>query len=202
MASTQKFHLAAVVIWALLIAAGMSVTGRYDNTPGPARPVASSWPPGTSLTLSPGHLTLLVFVHPECSCTAATLTEIEGLLARHRRTLDVTLIAIIPPARIEQWEHSRLLQRAAAIPGLRVFYDYGSVEAERFGALTSGYSLAYSSSGKLRFAGGLTQARGQTGNNLGIETLDQLAENLLPSRNRNPVFGCELRNPVPSGGSK
>lgn len=197
MPSTRKLQLAAVAVWALFIGLGMAVMDRYDHSPGPRQAASLRWPAVTALNLSPDRLTLLVFVHPQCPCTTATLSELEGLLGQKKGKIAATVVAIIPSSRVKDWEHSELLQKTSMIPQLQLYYDLGGTEARRFGALTSGYALAYDSQGNLRFAGGVTPARGESGDNLGIETLATLADAALGLSTTAPVFGCELQNPIP-----
>jgi hypothetical protein len=187
----NKVRYTATAIWALLIALGMSAMDRYENTPGQFSPTPKTWPSACKLTLSPDRLTLIVFVHPQCPCTRATIAELSQLLARHQNRIQATLVAIIP-ARLKQWSRSSLLIDAAAVPNLQIQTDIDGKEAKRFGALASGFTVAYAPDSALRFAGGITPARGEAGDSFGLNTLEELANIGAASLSTTPVFGCDL----------
>jgi hypothetical protein len=83
------------------------------------------------------------------------------------------------------------------LPDVAVAIDPDGREARAFGARTSGHVFAYDASGQLRFAGGVTAARGHEGGNPG---LDRLTAALGGWRGgdalSSPVFGCPLEDPI------
>jgi hypothetical protein len=194
---SRKLQYGALILWALLIGVGMSVMDRYENTPGPTLHPPDRWPEGSTLRLATDRLTVVVFVHPRCPCTGATLAELSKLLARENNSIRATMVAIIPPGETRQWAYSKLLSDAALVPGLSVQTDLGGNEARRFGALTSGYTVAYMPDGTLQFSGGITEARGQAGDNYGIDALRDLAELRTTQHTTSAVFGCGLFSPRP-----
>jgi hypothetical protein len=197
--TNRKLQLIGIVMWAFLIALGMAWMGRYANMPGARGPVPAHWPAGTGLVLSRNRLSLLVFIHPQCSCTRATVEELKRLIASPAgENIDTTILAVLPYSKAAEWRASTTVDAIRNLPRLRLFYDLGGRESRHFGAFTSGYALAYSPDGNLRFAGGMTAARGETGDNTGIRVLALLAQGAKISPTSTPVFGCELRGP--SGG--
>src|SRR4051794_40937381 len=63
------------------LAAGLGGMWRYDSTPGRAADPADAWPADSTLPPPDGHPSLLLFAHPHCPCTRASLEELAGVLA-------------------------------------------------------------------------------------------------------------------------
>src|ERR1700734_497456 len=84
---------------ALAVAVGWFQMFRFDSTPGaqsaaPVRwpvdiPAPWEWAPGATNSGSPQ---LLVFVHPQCSCTHATLAQLDQILSVSHAPVQVTLV--------------------------------------------------------------------------------------------------------------
>ncbi|HKS16351.1 MAG TPA: hypothetical protein VJU16_03510, partial [Planctomycetota bacterium] len=65
-------------------------------------------------------------------------------------------------------------------------------EARRFGIETSGHVLLFSPGGARLFSGGITSARGHSGDNAGLDlALERLRNPSLPTASTS-VFGCLL----------
>jgi hypothetical protein len=133
-------------------------------------------------------------VHPKCSCSRASLDELNVVMQRAR---DVTgyVLFVRPAGTDEAWANTDLLDKARAIPGVTVVVDQAGAEAARFGAHVSGQTIAYDAGGALLFFGGITGARGHVGDNLGRTRLAALLSGKRTDRNGSPVFGCELDSP-------
>ena len=86
----------------------------------------------------------------------------------------------------EHWE------RAGRIAGAQRLIDDGGVIEDAFGAHTSGQTLVYSAAGELLFSGGVTRARGHTGENAGIAAIAAILEGAESEKRSSHVFGCEL----------
>jgi hypothetical protein len=95
----------------------------------------------------------------------------------------------------EGWEKTDLWRSAALLPGVAVWCDEDGVEANRFGAGTSGQVVLYDSEGALLFRGGVTAARGCRDGNPGLEALLSCLARGVPDFTPRPVFGCPLQNP-------
>jgi hypothetical protein len=180
----------ALVLWMTFIGGGFYAMGNYENTPGAQLQAPQNWPRDTPLHLATHGSTLLVFLHPGCSCSVATLLEVRRLLEASGGRIQVTAL-FISPERAGPGLQGPIADQAAAIPGITLAEDRGGVEARRFRALTSGFALLYSPAGRLEFAGGLTRARGLAGNNRGAQFFLQAA---LGTRTggTSRVFGCGL----------
>jgi hypothetical protein len=79
----------------------------------------------------------------------------------------------------------------AAISNVDLRVDDGGAIARSFGALTSGEVLLYDARGALRFAGGITAARGHEGDSEGRDALEASIRGAT-GQARAAVFGCSL----------
>lgn len=180
-----------IVAWAVAVGAGIWMLWRYANRPGPSG-AAAAWAPDSSLRPDPERPTLLIFIHPRCPCSRASVQELDTLLARAKVRPAVKALFVRPAGMSPGWERQALWSSAAAIPGVETAVDPGGDEARRFGVRTSGHVLLFASDGSPRFSGGITAARGHAGDNAGLSlVLDRLRDPALPPATT-PVFGCLL----------
>lgn len=186
-----------LICWVLCVAGGMAQLERYSAAPGEGAQAPDRWPAGSALELDAERPTLLVFVHPRCPCSRATLSELARLTANRRGRAEVVVSFTIPPGHDAAWAATDLWRHARAIPGVRARRDVGGAEARRFGARTSGHALLYGPQGELLFSGGLTASRGHEGDNLGRASLEALLVG-EPAREASPVFGCPLSGDDPT----
>jgi hypothetical protein len=188
--------LAIVALWAIAVAAGMGMLWRYKNTPGEGASAPVLWPTGTGFVRARDRMTLVLFAHPRCTCTRATLTELAWLIDHNRAAVSVQVAFMQPPGVDEDWVQSDTYRRVGEMHGVARVIDHGGAEARRFGAATSGQALLYDASGRLLFSGGLTGSRGHPGDNLGRARVAALLRNERPDRPGSSVFGCELEVPL------
>ena len=64
------------LLWLGAAAAGMSLLWDYALTPGEDGKSLSDWPVDSKLALDKVDPTLLVFVHPRCPCSRASMREL------------------------------------------------------------------------------------------------------------------------------
>ena len=133
-----------------------------------------------------------MFMHPQCPCSRASLGELERLLVRGTDRLNVHVLFLDPGNMEEGWTRSSLWEKAKAIPGVIVSLDPGGREAAHFNAITSGQVLVYDGQGKLAFDGGLTPARGHSGDSAGRAAVLALLDENLQQPVQTSVFGCAL----------
>jgi len=182
----------AFAVWMTVAVAGSACLWVYATRPGVAGSPPPQWPQTSALILSPTQLTLVMFVHPKCPCTRASIGELAILMAHAGGRLRSYLMFERPAASLpNRWEHTDLWTSAAQIPGVAVSLDY-SGEAQRFGSATSGQTAIYDRDGRLRFSGGITAARGHWGDNAGVFEVEQLLRGDRSRQASTPVFGCRL----------
>ncbi|MBI3839159.1 MAG: hypothetical protein HY288_14665 [Planctomycetia bacterium] len=171
---------------------GFQLLWRYEATPGPVGQMRSQWPTATSIEPHQKLPTLVMFAHPRCPCTRASLAQLATLMAHNQGRVDARVVFFQPEDADEQWSQSDLYYTAQAIPGVSVMLDRDNVEARRFAAKTSGYTLLFDRDGRLLFSGGITAARGHIGDNAGSAALSTLLEERAPLVRGTLVFGCPL----------
>ncbi len=181
-----------LVVWAGLVSIGLYGLLQYSFTPGLKAATPRVWPAGTRVPLS-DRATLIVAVHPRCACTRATLGELEIILAQRAGHVAANILLYRPANSAIGWADTDLRSRAFEIPDLKVVDDPGGVEANRFGALTSGQVLLYSAVGSLLFEGGITASRGHYGDSTGRDAIIALLRHEPIGISSTPVFGCSLR---------
>ncbi|HWE96168.1 MAG TPA: hypothetical protein VG269_19550 [Tepidisphaeraceae bacterium] len=184
------------IAWAALLTFGTSRLWTYESTPGnPARPPIA-WPADSHLVRQAGLPTLVLFAHPRCPCSRATMGELAKLLTDCRGKLTATVLMIRPAGVQDGWERTDLWNSAAAIPGVSVVSDVAGAESRRFGAVTSGQALLFAADGRLLFSGGITESRGHSGDNAGRSAVAALVQGTGRAAQpaSAPVYGCPLFN--------
>lgn len=93
------------------------------------------------------------------------------------------------------WEKTDLWEKAAAIPDVNVLQDEDGIEAHRFNASTSGDTLLYDAHGSLVFSGGITAARGHSGDNAGRSAIVSMLTEGAAKQREARTFGCSIFDP-------
>jgi len=182
-------------VWLGLVAVSMAALVRDQMTPGAAGQSPSrQWPAAAQLRRDAGRLTLVMFLHPQCPCSRATLNELAVVMSRAGGDLDARVLMVLPRSAPDGFAQSDLMRQAAAIPGVRVGIDKDAHDARAFGAATSGDVSVFSSAGDLVFKGGITDGRGHEGDNAGLDAVLDIVFGRKPLIDRSPVFGCPLEN--------
>lgn len=185
----------ATLVWIALIASGYGLIARYKATAGGIGAIPREWPRESRLRRSPNRMTLVMFVHPKCPCTRASLAELNAIMntAPNRPVLQV---AFLRPDDVDSnWVNTDTWEMAGGIPGAERFVDEGGREAARFGAQTSGHLLVYDARGRVRFSGGITGSRGHQGMSVGRQTVESLLRGGSAAFEIHAVFGCALNQP-------
>jgi hypothetical protein len=191
-----RFFLGAgVALWLSAVGAGLWVVWGFDNTPGVAAAPPQQWPIESHIEPAPDRPTLVMLVHPHCSCTRASIAELAELMAQASRPPKAYVLFLKPSGFSDTWEKSPLWHRAAGIPHVTAVRDDNGLEASRFGAATSGQTVLYDVDGRLLFSGGITSARGHTGDNAGRAAILALLHHAAPESTGALVFGCPLFTP-------
>lgn len=184
-----------VIVWAVVIAAAECILLNYETRPSLQAKPPEQWPHAASIQNSPDYPTLLMFVHPHCPCSRASLEELNVLMTRCRGKVSVEVLFLKPEKFSDDWTKTDHWKDAAMIPGVKITVDQNGQEARRFGVLTSGETLLYGVNGQLLFSGGITASRGHSGDNVGRSAIESIVLKGSMERRQTPVFGCSLRNP-------
>jgi hypothetical protein len=196
-AARQNLLLA---VWLLALLAGFAWLQLHASTPERQAPAPREWPASSRLKLNADGCTLLVFIHPYCPCSRATLEELARIMTRCRGRLEAQVVLTLPGDERADWERLEYWTGAAAIPGVRPTADVDGREAQRFGARTSGQTLLFDQSGTLRFAGGVTASRGHAGDNAGEDAIVSWVLDGIADVVETPTFGCGLPLELAQGG--
>jgi hypothetical protein len=187
------------LIWATSIGLGTRAVATFENTPGRSADAPREWPGNGTIVRSPNRFTLVLFAHPDCPCTRASLTELEKLMTHLHGRLEAFVWFRKPDASLQDTQRSSIWKRASSIPGVTAGFDADGSIVRRFGAEVSGQTMLYDPDGRLVFSGGITDARGHEGDNDGEDAIllrvngqeARLHTSVLHTR----VFGCSLVDP-------
>lgn len=184
--------VAAGLLWVAAVAVGLWFMLNYERTPGATGAVPTAWPSASRIPRSGNQATLVLFAHPRCPCTRATMSELAELMAKTTGKLQTCVVFFTPPGASADWTETDLHASAAAIPGVKVLADVSGTEAKRFGAETSGHALLFGRDGKLLFSGGITASRGHAGDNAGESAIVSIVNGHGAPQHRSLVFGCSF----------
>jgi hypothetical protein len=181
------------VVWLTGIVAGTRILLDYDNRPASFHRSPDIWPKASSIPRAQQKPVLVLFAHPQCPCTRATLGELALLMTRLKGGITANVVFIRPKEMPENWEQTDLWRTASSIPGVKAISDPGGVETSRFHAQVSGQTMLYGAEGRLLFSGGITASRGHSGDNAGRSAIVALVAEGKSDRTSTPVFGCYLQ---------
>lgn len=182
----------ALGIWLLALVAGFGGQVIYSAGSGEVKQSPRAWPATTDVARSDALPTLLVFLHPKCPCSRATIEQLQRTLVGRWESIEVRAIFVLPPGVEPGWEEDSLLRQVRLMPHASIVLDHGGNEAKLFGAETSGFVLYYDTDGRLRFHGGITPSRGHAGDSNGSVVIQQLVTGRTPTMDNTRVFGCPL----------
>jgi hypothetical protein len=194
-ANSHRWWLAAaVVFWSAAIIGGIAALTVYKHTPAADATPPMRWPAESRIPRPAARATLIMLAHPHCPCTRASVGELSLLMARLQGQLTAFVLFVVPQGSDRDWTEGDLWSSAAAIPGVTVMADYGGREAELFRAKTSGQVEVYDAEGRLIFSGGITAARGHSGDNPGRSRIVSLLTEGAADHARSAVYGCALKD--------
>jgi hypothetical protein len=194
------------LLWLASIGVGMGILSAYDYTPGEKINSVQVWPGDSQIPRSLDRPTLVMFAHPKCPCSRASVGELAVLMTQCTGRLNALVLFNRPEGEGDEWVKSDLWRSAEAIPGVSVRVDDAGREAARFHAETSGHTVLYDNRGRLMFSGGITEARGHWGDNANLDAVKELVRGNREGRggeterHETPVFGCSLWNPKQASG--
>jgi hypothetical protein len=194
--STLRCHPAGLLtIWGLVVGVGMLLVGDYAARPGVAASAPAQWPSESPIRPDGKRPTLLIFLHPRCPCSRASVAEFASISSDCGDRVSVHAVLLQPEGGRERWGQSDIEADLADLPRLRIWPDRGGAETRRFGVSTSGHVLLYDPGGRLIFGGGITPARGHQGASGGGEAVRAGILGTGGGGPKYPVFGCALATP-------
>ncbi len=190
--STRAAVAVALTAWLGVTGLGLRSLMAYAYTPGPAAVAPSSWPAERGSLPAGGASLLVMFVHPQCSCSRASISELARLMAKANGALKARVYVDLPAGMAAGWERTDLWRAADAIPGVEVVTDIEGRSARAFDAQVSGETQVYGPDGHLVFSGGITPARGHEGDSDGRRAILAHLSHAATDARHAPVFGCYL----------
>jgi hypothetical protein len=188
----------AIAVWLAAVAVAYWSIEHYEfaTTDSSAAEFADHWPNDSKLPRQANHSTLVLFLHPKCPCSRASLSEIERLFTSidgpAKTRPDFVVNVTVPQTASEDWLQTATLERVKAIADARIYVDWGGVEAAKFGATTSGFVMLFGENGSRQYAGGVTESRGHEGDNAGRNSLARILCHEIEMVEGIPAFGCRL----------
>jgi hypothetical protein len=184
-----------IMLWGASVVLGLHLLWKFQSTPGPQLAAsAPTWPTAAGFQAAPAGLTLLMFVHPRCPCTVASVGELRRVTRDLPHVPQIHLVILQPSQPDERWQNNELVQQAQQLPGSAVHWDQGGQLARLFGSSTSGQVLLYNAAGNCLFRGGVTDLRGQEGPSTEGHVLQRCIVSGLAADRHYPVYGCALQD--------
>lgn len=185
----------SAVLWTCAMVCGWIALNRYTYTAEAVAAAPSDWPMDAGLTRTRDRSNLVMFLHPGCPCSRATLTELDRLRSRIGDDCHIQLVMVLSREHGDEWQETPLQRQAAELKDIHLTQDWDGRIAGTFSAGTSGETYLYSPQGKLLFHGGLTMGRGHEGPASGQDQIFDAIHSLTPQFPSNKVYGCRL--PLP-----
>ncbi|MFN2453211.1 MAG: RedB protein [Pyrinomonadaceae bacterium] len=191
---TRLMLIASGMLWLLLVCGGLGALWSYESAPGVAANPPSRLPADSGIQPASGQATLVMLVHPHCPCTRASIGELALVMAQTQGRVKAYVLFLKPQGFSDEWAKSDLWESATAISGVTAIEDTDGTKARRFHAATSGQTFLYDARGNLLFSGGITAARGHSGDNAGRSSIVSLVTGGEAAQTETAVYGCELFN--------
>lgn len=172
-----------------MVAFGLHVFYLHEATAGDRGSQLAQWPTASTLPRAANVATLIMFLHPSCPCSRASVAELSSLVASTRTHARIFVVFVADEAGGSLWD------AVGRIAGAERLLDRDGVEAARFGARTSGHVEIFDARGQPAYAGGITGSRGHVGENTGKQSVISVLEGLAPINAHYSVFGCGLVAP-------
>lgn len=168
-----------------------AVQVRYDSTPGTASTIKNSWPSNCKIVRSVKTKTLVMVLHPHCPCSRASLQQVASIM-NSKNSPKCLLLFYTPSSFAKDWEKTDLWNQALEISGAELISDIDGIEAQKFGGITSGQTYIFDKAGILNFSGGITIARGHSGECANLAIAKNALEDKFAVSNVTPVYGCPI----------
>jgi hypothetical protein len=181
----------AGLIWAATVGAMYQAVRHFETTPGRGAASRTMWPARSRIAPERDRWTLVMLIHPHCSCTRASLQELERIIEMSGPSLQPYVLVYRPADFQTGWEKTETFEAAKRLQRARVIVDADGAEARLFGGFTSGQTFLYDREGALRFSGGITSLRGHAGVNRGSMDVVDIVH-AKARQGTHPVFGCAI----------
>lgn len=181
-------------LWSFIIVVGSASLEAYEHLPAHQLKASQVWPE-TTLKRGAGN-TLVMFAHPRCPCTRASLHQLQKLLGAISSRPLCYVVFLKPPGWDDKQLDTDIFRTAKQIAGVETVFDEGGAIARSFASTTSGDTFLFGPGGGLIFRGGITASRGDESDCASYELLANAMEKtpITDKLAQTPVFGCSLVN--------
>lgn len=188
----SKFFLACIAGWVGLCLASLMPLWTYQNQDGELSRLKEQWPASSQLRFSTQQPTLLMFVHPRCPCSRASMGEFARMMERLNGHVSARILFYAPESESQDWHQTDMWKTAMEIEGTSISADTNGKEATIFDVHVSGQTFLFDQQGELLFQGGLTVSRGHEGLSSGRMAVESLALSRPSAITSHAVYGCSL----------
>ncbi|GIX00102.1 MAG: hypothetical protein KatS3mg111_3434 [Pirellulaceae bacterium] len=171
------------IVWGVSRVLNYSFSGDY--------PTESSPDAVGEMATSTADFHVLVFVHPKCPCSMATIDNLGRLLPRCPANYAVTAIVFVPEGKDKEWAtETATFAALERLPHTRIEFDTGGTRIRQWNVRRSGHVIVKAPDGSVAFSGGITLERGHAGESLGTVSMMRVLMQQSPPARAVPVFGC------------
>ncbi len=182
-----------ITAWLLVIGISTYFIASYETTAGIVDSPPLHLPDPLKSKIGKNKNLLIMGLHPKCPCSLSSIRQLEKLLTQSNHDPKSCVFIFFKPKNEEDlWVQGNLSRMAQRLKVQNII-DEGGDLLELLGIRTSGHTLIYSNSGRLKYSGGLTPSRGHEGtNSFSRAALDAL-RNETQTQVEGLVFGCSIK---------
>src|SRR6185436_20637704 len=96
---------------------------RYKSTAGAEAATLARWPSASHVVPAPDRPTLVLFAHPKCPCTRASLAELRGVVSRFGPRIRTVVVFLHPKGAPRSWSQTDTWRDATSMEGVLVLED-------------------------------------------------------------------------------
>jgi hypothetical protein len=164
--------------WVSAVLSGLVAVWRYEQSPGGRVDTPAEWPQASRVKLDSDRFTLLMFLHPRCDCSRASLRQLESILSDIPNQISAHVLFYKPLEESFAWAQTDIWRTAAVMRGVQLVIDNESFESETFGIVTAGQVVLYDPAVKLHFSGVIAAACCKNSPHLEVPNLAQIIRSL------------------------
>lgn len=194
LSSSHKLNLIRA-LWLTVVVAGFAAVILHEQAASVTVASPLFWPQHSTIGRKVGLPTLVMFAHPHCPCTRASINELSKLMSRCYGKVNAKVFFLRPSGAERGWEKTDNWYSASNIPGVEVVADDNGRERDVFGARTSGEVVLYDANSNMIFHGGITSGRGHEGDNAGLSAVQNYLLRKTCCATSTRTFGCSLADP-------
>lgn len=188
----QRWVPISVGAWAVVCASVLWVLWTYSNVATAQEGPPVGWSPPPEIDRPNDRPTLILFAHPKCPCTRATMAAVERLQREAHAAFATRVVFFEPVDADPLWRRTDLWSRAGRLADAKSVADPGGVITAGAGVVVSGCVALLDPDGALLFWGGITPSRGHEGESIGLTAIRSILRGHEPGRHRAPIFGCDI----------